>query len=68
MRDSVVVLAMNNFNGFSAVLWDTEVGKVLVTQGTLSINSDISIRGMNGEDLDSIDLRNFLMSIIPREI
>jgi len=66
MKDSKAVLGMYDNEDFSAILWETELGKVLVCKGSIkNVNSNISIKDFDGNYIKEVDMRNVLMSIIP---
>ncbi len=59
-----------NGNSIVGVLWENEKqGKVLVTNDVkIDINSDIEIRDVfTDEAVNNVDLRDFLLEIIPHE-
>lgn len=67
MKESTPIYAMYDGNNFMAIMWETELGKILTTQGNLNLNNNLRIRNISdGEDIDNVDLRNVLMSVLPK--
>jgi hypothetical protein len=67
MKDSKPIYAICDHEKFVAILWETELGKILVCNGGIeNINRNLDIRDIETEkSIKSVDLRNVLMSILP---
>lgn len=66
MTDSKAIYGIHDCEDFAAIVWETELGKVITCEGKLNIKNNIVIRSCEtGEDVVSVDLRNILMSILP---
>lgn len=51
---------------FTAIVWETELGKIVTCEGKLNVNNNLRIKEADtNEDVDNIDLRNVLMFILP---
>lgn len=67
MKPSKPVYGITDNKEFNALVWETEEGRIVSCNGTLSINYDIEIFDVEtGKHIDSIDLRNLLLSILPK--
>lgn len=65
MKESKPLYGISDFKDFSGLIWETELGKIVVCHGDFDINSNLVIRSVEtGEDID-VDLRNVFMSILP---
>jgi hypothetical protein len=67
MKESKLLYAMTDHEDFMALMWETELGNILTVEGKLDIKNNIDIRGIDGNDINNVDLRNVLMSILPRK-
>lgn len=62
MKSSKPIYNITDSKGFNALAWETEEGKVVSCNGTLSINHDIEIFDIEtGKHIDSIDLRIYCL-------
>jgi hypothetical protein len=60
--------AIRNGDKVLGLLWEHDaLGKVLVTDGKIDSNFDLEIKDQNGNTVDYIDLRKFLLEILPTE-
>lgn len=67
MKESKALYGIWDHENFSAIVWETELGKIVTCEGRLNINNNIIIRSVDtGEDVNNVDLRNVLMSILPQ--
>jgi len=67
MKESKAIYGVHDHEDFSAIVWETELGRIVTCEGKLNIKNDLFIRSIEtGEDVDNMDLRNILMSILPR--
>jgi hypothetical protein len=66
MKESKPIYGFYDGEDFSGIVWDTELGKIVTCNGNLDINMNLLIKDVEtGKDVDDIDLRNVLMSILP---
>lgn len=67
MKKSKPIYGLHDHEDFYATVWETELGKIITCEGKLDIKNNLMIRSVEtGEDVGDIDLRNILMSILPR--
>lgn len=69
MKRSEPIYAIRDREEILGIVWDTELGKIVTCEGKWNIKNDLIITDIQtGEDVDIIDLRNVLMSILPQTI
>ena len=57
-----------NGEDFSAIVWETNLGNIITVEGRLDIKNDLKIYdARTGEIISDIDLRETLISILPRK-
>jgi hypothetical protein len=67
MRESKPMYVIVDHEKILGLVWETELGKIVTFQGNLDIQDNLSIREVEtGKEIDNIDLRNVLMSILPK--
>lgn len=67
MKESKLLYGITDHEDFMASVWDTELGKIVVCEGKLNVKNNLLIRSAETmEDVADIDLKNVLMSILPR--
>jgi len=67
MKDSKVLYSGTDYDDFQFVVWQTELGLVVTTHGKLNLQSNLTIKDAEtGDEIKDIDLRNVLMSVLPR--
>ena len=63
--------AICNLDKCVAIVWETEVGLVTVVQDKVDINGDITLFDISecatGEKIKNIDLRDLLVSLLPKD-
>jgi len=71
MNKSKAEYAICNIDKCVAIVWKTDIGRVVVVQDKIDINGDLSVveikNTSNGKVVDNVDLRNLIMEILPRE-
>ena len=68
MKRSEPLYGFSDREDFSGIVWDTELGKIVTCSGALNPQMNLSIRDIKtGEEINSVDLRNVLMSILPQK-
>ncbi len=66
MKESKPLYGIWDGEDFAAIVWETELGKIVTCEGKLNVNNNLIIKEADtNEDVDNIDLRNVLMSILP---
>jgi hypothetical protein len=69
MKESKPLYGFYDHEDFSGIVWDTELGKVVTCSGLLNPQMNLSIRDIKtGDEVDNVDLRNVLISILPRKL
>jgi len=67
MKESIPLYAIADRTRCLGIVWETELGKIVTLQDDISIQNNLSIRDIKtGDEVNNIDLRNVLMSILPR--
>ena len=57
-----------NGDDFSAIVWETSLGNIIIVDGKLDIKNDLKIYDVyTGEIISDIDLREVLLSILPQK-
>lgn len=65
MKESKPIYAFVDHYDFSGIVWETEKGLVVTTNGNINPDSNISIKDIrNGEDIKDVDMRNVLMDVL----
>lgn len=68
MNESKVEYAILNVDKCVALVWKTNIGRVVVVEEKIDANGDLSIYDIKeGKTIDNIDLRNLLLEILPKE-
>lgn len=66
MVNSKPIYCITDNEEFQAIIWETELGRIITCEGKLDIKNNMSVRKVEtGEEVVDIDLRNVLMSILP---
>lgn len=67
MKKSKALYGIWDYEDFTGIVWETELGKIVTCEGKLNPNSNLAIKDVEtGEEISNIDLRNVLMSILPQ--
>lgn len=67
MKDSKPIYVLHDNDNFYGIVWETELGKIVIIQGKLNINNNLGVYDVEtGQEIKDIDLRNVLMSILPQ--
>lgn len=68
MKRSEPLYAIFDNEEAKGIVWETELGKIVTIQGLINPQMDLSICDIKtGQEIDSVDLRNVLMSILPNK-
>jgi len=66
MKESKPLYVIWDQKNFHAIMWETELGKIITCEGKINLNNNLIIRDIEtNEDIKNVDLRNVLMSILP---
>ena len=59
---------IGNLDKCIAIVWETDMGLVTVVQNNVDMNGNISLHdAKTGATVDSIDLRDLLVSLLPNK-
>lgn len=65
-RESEAIYGFRDGEDFIGLVWETDLGTVVSFEGKLNLNNNLQIvSAETQEEVDSVDLRNMLMSILP---
>lgn len=68
MKESKLVYGVWDHEDFTALVWETELGRIVTCEGKLNPKNNLTIRSAEtNEDVSNVDLRNVLMSILPQK-
>lgn len=57
---------IKNGDKIIGTIWDTKMGQIIVTTGEkIDLINPIEIRSVNGEDINNVDLLEFLYECLP---
>jgi hypothetical protein len=69
MKDSKPIFGIHDGEDFLAMVWETDLGKVVTMQGKINPQMNLMIKDCEtGEYVDEVDLRNVLMQILPYKL
>lgn len=69
MKESKALYGFYDYDECIGLVWETELGKIVTLEGKLNLNNNLVIRDVEtGKDIDDIDLRNVLISILPQKL
>ena len=65
MKESKAIYGFTDFEGFGGLVWETEKGMIVTTEGNINPKNNILIRDVEtGNDIKDVDMRNVLMEVL----
>jgi hypothetical protein len=65
MKESKPIYAFTDFNEFGGIVWETEKGIIVTTEGKINPKNNLSIKSVkDGSEIKDIDMRNVLMNVL----
>lgn len=66
LKESKPIYAIHDGDTLQAIVWDTELGRIVTCAGKLNPEKDLTIIDVETQEtVKNVDLRNVLMSILP---
>lgn len=66
LKESKPIYAVHDGDTLQAIVWDTELGRIVTCAGKLNPEKDLTIIDVETQEtVKNVDLRNVLMSILP---
>jgi hypothetical protein len=65
MKESKPIYGFSDLDEFSGIVWETEKGMIITTNGNINFNNNLLIKSCEtGEEIKDIDIRNILIDIL----